>query len=70
MTTVTVSFYGPSIAAWAGIAWGIAASLVCWAGRVWLGWDSWWTGLASTVVVLPVAFVVQWAIESALGDSE
>ena len=61
---VTVSFYGPSKEAWIGLAWGIAAALAPWLGYVWLGWDSWWVGLASSGSLLPVAFGVRWFLES------
>lgn len=30
-TTVTVSFYGPSIETWAGAAWGAGVGLALWA---------------------------------------
>lgn len=59
-TTVEVSFYGPPIEAWAGMAWGIVANLVVWIVAYQIGWEaSPVTFVGSMLAFFVVAFAVQ-----------
>jgi hypothetical protein len=66
MTTVEVSFYGPSIEAWAAMAWGVVADLSVWIASGWS--DSPIAFVASMLAFFVTAFAVQGFLEGRRQD--
>jgi hypothetical protein len=68
---VTVSFYGPSIEAWAGGAWGVVADMLVWIAAYNLGPDAYAspvTFVGSMLAFFVVAFAVtDWLTKRAEG---